>query len=250
MSQVFDILERNSDKDLAVALTRSFQEVEEAFLLSQWKLAGVSVGHFVEASRRLIELKLFSDYTPISKALPPLNMDTLKKYENANGDEGYRLHVPRALCAIYGLRNKRGYGHLSLELANKVDVTIMVETCRWVLAEFLRIESEFPTDVTDKLVSETVERQSPLIWKTGGVERILQNGLSLRDKVLILLYHKRTVEIDALVRATEAKTAYLKRTVKSLHVQRLLEFDETKSTCVISPTGNRAAESILINLLN
>lgn len=247
-SSVFDILEQAADTDLATAITRSYQEMEEAVTLAQWKLAGVSAGHFVEAVRRLIERKLFGQYTPISKPLSALSPQTLAKYESGQSDDSYRFHIPRALFAAYGIRNKKGYGHLSLELANHVDVSFMAETCRWALAELIRIESDYSVERTDKLVSQVTERRTPLIWRVGGVERIFDTNMTLRNSIILLLYHNRGMTLEALLRATEAKDAYLKRTVRDLHSKRLIEFSQDRSTCEISPSGSKLAEEILIRM--
>ncbi|MCA0930607.1 hypothetical protein [Ruegeria profundi] len=242
---LFDTLEQSSDTDLATAITRSYGEMEEAVALAQWKMAGVAAGHFVEAVRRFLELRVFGSYTPISKSLSGFNTQTLAKLESGSGDDSYRFHIPRALFALYGMRNKKGYGHLSLELASKVDVEFMAGTCRWVLAELVRINSGASIEETDRLVSQMTERRTPLIWVAGDAHRILETDLSLKDSSLLLLYHKRMMSVDDLARATEAKLGYLKRTLRKLHSERLIELNEDTLQCQISPSGSRVAEGLL-----
>jgi hypothetical protein len=247
-NDVFDILKQASDSELATAIVQCFEEIEHSFQLAQWKSAGIAAGHFVEAVRRLIELKLFGDYTPISKALPSLGNQTLLKYENAVGDEAYRIHIPRALISIYGIRNKRGYGHLSLEMASKVDVSYMSQTCQWVLAELIRINSTETMIDTDCLVEKTIERRSPLIWNVGGIERILHEKLPLKECILIILYHKRRSNFSHLQMTTEATIPYLRKTLKGMHGKRLIEYKQAEDTCIISPLGSKLAESCLQKL--
>jgi hypothetical protein len=246
--QLFAILESTADSDIASAVTRTFSEIEEAFMLAHWKSAGVSAGHFVEAVRRLVELKLFGSYTPISKTLPPLSQTTMNKYESATGEDGYRLHIPRALLTIYGIRNKRGYGHLSLETARKTDVQYMLNTCRWVLSEIVRVSSNLSVEETDLIVEKVTDRTMPLIWRVGGVQRILSTKLSLKNSILVLLYHSRSMQLSDLEAATESQTRYLKRAVREMHKSRLLELDETRESCELSPLGDKLAEELLVKL--
>lgn len=241
------VLKSIADDDLAKAISTSYREVEDAFALSQWKSSGISVGHFVEAVRRLIELRLFGEYTPIKNSLRPLNSATLTTYEQGNGDDGYRIHIPRTLVSIYGLRNKRGYGHLSLDVANRVDVSFMLSSVQWVVAEVLRIESEYSIEETDRIVSKVTERRLPLIWNSGGVRRILKAGIGLKEQILILLYQAQKGEsLDSMVKATEGKAPYVRRTLRNLHTRRFVEFDEPSGIIRLSPTGNKAAEELLL----
>ncbi len=242
---LIDILEQASDGDLAIAVTRSFSEMEEAVALAKWKLAGVAAGHFVEAVRRFIEFKASGTYTPISKSLSGFTTQSLAKFESLQLDDSYRFHIPRALFALYGMRNKKGYGHLSLELANKVDVEFMASVCRWVLAEIIRINSGASIEDTDRLVSQLTERRTPLIWVTETSHRVLETSLSLKDTSLLLLYHKRTMNLDELLHATEAKSGYLKRTLRKLHADRMIELNEETLICRISPLGSTTAETLM-----
>jgi hypothetical protein len=80
----------------------------------------------------------------------------VRRLENATGSEAYRLHIPRALFTIYGLRNKRGVGHLGLVSPNYLDATLIVATCKWVLGEILRAESTLTFDETAAIVDATL----------------------------------------------------------------------------------------------
>ena len=136
--QINTILEKASDKKLAEHIINSFKEVERNYHLKSWKTSSLDAGHFVEAVRRLIELKLFGQYTPINKPLPNFNDKCLNSYLNKQGEESYRIHIPRLLFTIYGIRNKRGIGHISNIKPNKIDSTLILSSCKWVLAEIIR----------------------------------------------------------------------------------------------------------------
>ena len=110
------------------------------------------------------------------------------------------------------------------------------------------MNSDYSIEETDKLVSQVTERRTPLIWRVGGVERILSAKISLKNSVLILLYHNRGMAFDALARATEAKDAYLRRTLRELHAKRQIEFCEEENFSEISPMGSKLAEEILTKM--
>ena len=67
--RVYDILESASDEMLAKSIINSYKEITENFVLEKWKYAELDAGHFVEAVRRFLELKLFGKYTSIDKKL-------------------------------------------------------------------------------------------------------------------------------------------------------------------------------------
>ena len=98
--------------DVVDALLNAYREIEENYVLKKWKASELDAGHFVEAARRIIEYELTSSYTLISQKLPNFNDKILLSYENASGDESFRILIPRALKAIYNIRNKRGVGHI------------------------------------------------------------------------------------------------------------------------------------------
>ena len=156
-SKALKILEAASDKTLAAAILTTFKEVEKNFFLRSWKTSELDSGHFVEAARRFIDCRLGGAYCPIGKTLPTFNNTELTRLENLTGKEAYRLHIPRALFAIYGLRNKRGVGHLGLISPNYLDATFIMATCKWVLGEFLRTESTMSFDDTMAVVERFVD---------------------------------------------------------------------------------------------
>lgn len=163
--EVKEIIKSASNDQLADLIVDSYKEVERNFFIKSWKTSELDAGHFVESVRRFIELKLFGQYTSINKGLAPLNDAALNSYINAQGDDSYRIHIPRILIAIYGIRNKRGVGHLSQIKPNHLDATFILSSVKWVLAEIVRINSTFKPDETKKIVDRIVDRSVEGIWE-------------------------------------------------------------------------------------
>jgi hypothetical protein len=160
------ILNAAGDTTLATLVLKTFKDLEQNYFFRSWKASSLDAGHFVEAVRRFLDLKLSGSYVPIENSLPPLNDRELKRLETFTGQDSYRLHIPRALVFTYGLRNKRGVGHLSTFAPNFLDATVILATCKWILAEILRLESTLTLDETTNIVDGIIEDLSPECGKS------------------------------------------------------------------------------------
>lgn len=238
------ILTTASDASLATEIITSYSEVESQFTLQKWKVSALDAGHFVESVRRFIELKLFGAYTAIGTSLPVFNEATLKRYEQAVGDESYRIVLPRILYAIYTVRNKRGVGHVGLVKPNQIDARLILQQVKWCLAELIRLNSALSLPETEKLIDAITVRQIEGLWKVGNVTRVLSTKLKADEKILLLLYDKSPQTSEELRNAIKYsnKSTFVKL-LKVLDHKMFLEF-KTDSTCILSPLGVAAAERI------
>jgi len=248
--RAYNIIESASDQIVAKEIIQSFQEIEKNYFLKSWKVSELDAGHFVEAIRRFLELKLFGNYTPIGTNLPNFNEVVLKRYESATGDESYRILIPRTLFVIYSIRNKRGVGHLALIKPNKIDASLILSSAKWVLAELVRLNSTYGIHESEELIDEIIERNIEGIWETGSIKRVLIDGLSLQEQILVLLFNFSTLDDRELFDIIEnGNYTYLKKILKSLHSKRLIEYNKS-GNCLISPKGSAIANKILENKRN
>ncbi len=243
---IYDILKTASDDKLANEIINSYKEIVENFIIEKWKYAELDAGHFVEAVRRFLEIKLFGKYTPINKKLSNFSNTVLTAYENAKGDESYRMLIPRTLYSIYTIRNKRGAGHLTGVSPNEMDATFILYSVKWVLAELVRLNSTLSPDETLALISSIVERQIDLIWKKDDVVRILNTNIPKRQQVLVLLYDENTQSEEELRKAIEySNPTNFRKVLKGFHKERFLEYESKHKICTITPKGLCAAEKII-----
>ncbi|KFZ29906.1 hypothetical protein IDAT_02110 [Pseudidiomarina atlantica] len=249
-SKVRRIIEAASDKVLSDHIVDSYKEVERNYFIKSWKTSELDAGHFVESVRRLVELKLFGKYTPISKGLPPFNDNTMLSYVNSSGDDSYRIHIPRALLTVYGIRNKRGVGHISNVSPNHLDATFIVSSVKWVLAEIVRINSSYQPDETSRIVDHIVDRSVEGIWENSDITRVLVEGLSLKEQIMFILCATNETFDQKILEIIEYKNqAYFKRTLKQLHSSRYIEYRPT-GECLISPKGIAYAEELILTKVN
>jgi len=241
-------LESKYPSDLVKALIDSYIELKRNFKLGKFKPSELEGGFFVECVRRIIEFELFGTTIPISKKLSIFNDSEMKRYENANGDESFRIHIPRVLKSIYNIRNKRGVGHLSKVSANLIDSTYIVAACDWVMAELLRQVSNLEPDECQRIVDSIVLRKLPIVFEDGDTQRILNIQMSTKDKVLTLLYHNsHPIEDKKLFDWIEYSnmSVFKLKVLKPLHKSRFIEYRKN-GTCVLTPKGIEYVEDVIL----
>ena len=170
MNPVQSILEARYPKEIVDSLLAAYHSLKENFYLGKYKPSELEGGFIVEAIRRIIEFELFG--TTILPATPLSNFtdQEMKRYEQANGDESFRIHIPRVIKSIYNIRNKRGVGHISGVIPNVIDSTLIVSCSDWVMAELIRINSNLPYNQCEELISSLVQKKTPLVFDTGKVQ--------------------------------------------------------------------------------
>jgi len=231
--------------DLVNALLGAYEDVLTNYRIEKWKPSELDAGHFVEAARRIIEQVLFGKYTPLSKSMGSFSPAVLSKYESATGDESFRVLMPRVLFSIYCIRNKRGVGHISSISPNKLDATYILNSTKWVLAEFVRISISADADEAHELTNSILEREVDLIWDDGESFMILNTKLKADQKILISLYKRDRVELEELrtLIGYKNKTNFNKLAEK-LKSNKFIDIT-AHSVCKLSPLGLKEAESII-----
>jgi hypothetical protein len=246
MNQVATLLSARYPVDIVENVIKSYVEVESNYRLGKWKPSELDAGHFVESVRRILEFELLNNYTPFSKSIDKFNETALSKYENAKGNESFRILIPRVLYSVYCIRNKRGVGHVSEVPPNEIDATYILYSVKWVLAEIIRIVSKVSIEEVKILLSKIVERHIDLIWDDGTSFLILDKKIKTGDKVLLVLYKKDSVkdqDIQTLVKYTNR--TYFNKILNQLKKDLLI--DQLKDgRCRLSPLGiKRVEEQIL-----
>jgi hypothetical protein len=245
-SAVEAALKKRYPPDIVDKLLAAYREIEENYVLRKWKASELDAGHFVEAVRRVLEQELLGAHTPIATQLSQFTDQVLKQYENAAGDESFRMLIPRALKSIFNVRNKRGIGHLGGFEANEMDATYILYTVKWVLAELVRIASGSSVGDAQRLVEQIVERKMELIWTSGDVMRVLDPKMATREQVLVLLSFKSPRTDTELQKAIGySNSTNFRKILKRLDKDALIHYD-TAGTCTLLPTGHAEAEAIAL----
>lgn len=232
-------------EEIANHIVSSYQEVEENFRLEKWKTSELDAGHFVEATRRLIENKLYGNYTAFTASIGSFNQAVLNKMEAAPGLEEYRILIPRVLYAMYCIRNKRGVGHIAAISPNKLDATFILHSAKWVLAELVRLSSQSTPGEAKQIVDQILERQIDLIWEDDDTFMVLDRKLTATEKILLVLYKQDRITVETLRERVDYKN-------KSAFVKILQDHQREKAIaitsegiCKLSPLGIALAERLI-----
>lgn len=227
-------------------LLGAYREIEENFTIRKWKASELDAGHFGEAARRIVEYELFGSYSPIENSLNNFNDNELKRYENSKGEESLRMLIPRALKAVYNIRNKRGVGHIGPISPNEMDATFILYSVKWVLAEFVRLACGTKAADTQKLIEAIIERRIGLLWKHEQIVRILDSKISTREQVLVLLFDLSPQTSAQLQQNTEYKNkSNLIKLLKRLHQDRLVVLT-ADGLVHLTPKGVPEAEKVML----
>lgn len=241
------ILVTKFSNELVDALLNAYIEVVMNYRIEKWKPSELDAGHFVEISRRIIETELFGSSKSLNESLGSFNQQVLNKYETANGDESYRILMPRVLFSVYCVRNKRGVGHISSISPNKLDATFILNAVKWVLAELVRLSGASNPDEAYEVASFILERDVDLIWDDGESFMILDKRLKADQKVLLSLYKKDRVTLEQLQALVEYKNkTNFRKVCEKLRSEKLIDITSDQ-ICKLSPLGIQSAELIIQN---
>ncbi|MFL5842809.1 MAG: hypothetical protein ACJ77Z_20370 [Thermoleophilaceae bacterium] len=182
------------------------------------------------------------------KNMPQACQDLEKNYPKALRSP--RIQIPRMIVALYEIRNNRGVGHLGGDVdPNHMDAVCVLQMSKWIVAELVRILHDMSTDDAAELVDALVEREVPLVWKVGGKRRVLDPKMPVTDKTLLLLHGcTGLVPEDDLRDWVEHPDAakYRRDVLRKFHAAKLVEYDPTAGTVVLSPKGVERVETKLI----
>jgi hypothetical protein len=157
-----------------------------------------------------------------------------------------RVHIPRVLIALYEVRNNRSVGHVGGDVdPNHMDSVWVLASVKWVMAELVRIFHNVDVVTATATVEALTTRTIPSIWEVGRQRRVLHHDMSMKDKMLLLLYGLAGPASEKdLVSWTEHSNASVFRrdVIKPAHKRKLIEYDATEKIVHLSPTGARYVE--------
>jgi hypothetical protein len=249
-SEINKVLVTAYGEEIAEALILAFNEVQSNFRLGKWKPSELDGGHFVEVTRRILEIELFGTITPFSKELPRFDDAAMKKYEQASEKcESFRLLIPRVLLSIYSIRNKRGVGHVGTVSPNEMDSSVILSSIKWVLAEIVRIKSGLSPGDTQRIVNSIIHREIPILWKKGDIRRILDPAISAKEQTLILLLDEQPLKTETIREAIEYMnvTRFTSHVIMPLHKERMIYYDTGSKQCHLTSKGEIIAEKLVVS---
>lgn len=109
-------------------------------------------------------------------------------YQQVPNSTSARILIPRMMMGLYDIRNNRGVGHAGAEVdPNHMDATAVLYGAKWLMAELVRLLHALTTDAATAIVDGLIEREVAWVWTHGDKKRVLRNGLTWKQKTLVLM---------------------------------------------------------------
>lgn len=178
-------------------LVKHYGDLKKAFIRGDYDACGSRSGKFCETMIRFIQNHLEGKYTRFGQQV---NLyDEIRRLESlpgTSGPEPLRVFIPRAMCFLYTLRNKRGFAHVGGDLdSDPIDAATCVRVSDWCLCELIRVIHNLSLEDAQALVNTIASKEVPDVWSVGGRRRVLRRGLDYKSQTLLLLYS----EVDEAV---------------------------------------------------
>lgn len=243
--------------DLRKRLLRNYATVKSNALQPHHDAVGHQVGKLSEVLLRVLQHLLTGASTPLSTGLADFKgeCEKLERVPKAAGAEGLRILMPRALAFLYTLRNKRDFGHVGGEVdANAIDALTSIRLADWCMCELVRVCHSVPLEDARLICDSIARREMPMTWSVLGRKRILNPTLSYREQTLLLLY----AEVDTAIPAEDLfewtehshRGTFNRDVLHKLHKGRLVEWDRETDMVMLSPTGTREVETVVVPRVN
>ncbi|PYT15306.1 MAG: hypothetical protein DMG59_14220 [Acidobacteria bacterium] len=238
---------------LVQALLNAYAELKENFNFEKFRPSELEGGRFAEAAIRIVQHLATGSHDPMGKPLPSFDkiVAALEKVASTSAHDSLRIHIPRALWAVYGIRNRRDVGHIGGDVnPNRADAYFVVAICDWVLAEFLRLTFNCSLVEAQRMVDNLVERKVPIIQDFAGFPKILRTDMAIPDRILALAYRSggNGVAIEDLQKWLKpAKPGPIGVAILRLDRKSVLHRDGNR--CFITLSGIRHVEQTMAFVL-
>lgn len=232
-------------------LLEAFNSIVNNYREGRWEPSELNGGKLCEVIYSI--LRGYVDGNFPAKSSKPSNMvDACNALTSAPGNfpRAVKIQIPRVLIALYEVRNNRGVGHVGGEVdPNHMDATMVLHCSKWLIAELVRLFHSVDTATATVVVEALTERELPIIWKVGTKKRVLKNGLSMKDKTLLLIYSQAESinESNLLDWVEHSNAAVFRRDVLVKgHKSKLWEYDKVAKLVTLSPLGSDYVEKKLL----
>jgi hypothetical protein len=180
------------DSGLAKQLITEFTSIEKRFSLGDWEPATLDGGQFAEIASRII-YHIDSGLLDSTRSVH----DSLTYVEDSKGlnshsypDRKSAQHTSRIIRSIYKFRSDRGAVHIDPSYtANHLDSKLVLENCRWVMSEILRIFWTNDRSKVASLIRDLIEFDQIIIGDYDGTLLVHNSGCTAGEEILLLLHH-------------------------------------------------------------
>lgn len=231
-------------------LITEYQSIVQNFLEQRWRPAELQGGLFSEIVYTILDGQAKGKYA--AKPAKPKDFVGACRQLESNSQphvpRSFKILIPRMLPALYEVRNNRSVGHVGGDVdPNHMDSVAVLSMCNWVMGELVRVYHGLSVPEAQAVVEALAEVRIPVIWTSGNLKRVLNPRLSLADQILLLTATSvpSTTAQNLQTWIEENDSKYFMRTLRRLHKERHLEFDEQSGSVQILPPGSRAVQELI-----
>jgi len=230
-------LKNSIDPKLVDSLFEHFYELQSRYVQGDFEPSELNGGKFAETATRIIQFLTSGQFTPLGRHIPRLaqTLDSFEQLPSRQHNESLRKHIPRVLKAVCEVRNNRGVGHTPGDInPNFMDASLVLANCSWVLAEFIRLQTNMNETEAQAFVDSLVSRPIPVIQDIEGYPKILYPEFSVPNKTLLLLYFKGSGGIERSILVNWLERERIKKDTILKSLQRL----DTSADIHVHENGN------------
>lgn len=208
-------------------LLAEYREITRNYAEHRWRPSELSGGIFCEIVYTILHGYAAGAY-PSTPSKPPNFPNACKLLENGSTTavpHSFRILIPRALPALYDIRNNRSVGHAGGDVdSNHMDATLVLAMANWIMAELVRVLHNLPIREAQTLVDALADRRIPLVWEGVNMRRVLDPKMKLGEQFIILIASKSgTVNVADLLDWTGYKNkSYFMKMLREFHDKRRL----------------------------
>ncbi|WP_345949981.1 hypothetical protein ABDD95_00715 [Mucilaginibacter sp. PAMB04274] len=236
---------------LKLPLITEYNSIIKNYMEHRWTAAELSGGKFCEIVYTILDGYSKGSFES-SPSKPSNFVDACRKLENkSNVPRSFQILIPRMLPALYEIRNNRNVGHIGGDVdPNIMDSQAVAAMCSWILGEIIRVLHNTTILDAQKIVDFITIRKIPIVWDIGNIKRILEQGLNLKDKILLLMGSSQgATSFEDLIIWTEYKDRkYFLRSLRELHSKRLIEMNSKEGSVDLLPPGSLHVEKLILKL--
>ncbi len=232
---------------LRVPLIEQFTELLSAYRRGDWEKVGLKAGKICEIVYSVLAGHVAGSF-PTSPSKPQNMVAACTALEQAGPSfsRSVRIQIPRILIATYELRNNRAIGHVGSEVdPNHMDAEFFLRSCKWIVAELVRVFDTTKPDAAKALIDGITERTLPLIWESDGKKRVLNPKLNHRERALALTYSCQggaTAKDICSWAGYSNLSRYRNEILSELHRDALIDFDTNNDRVLLLPSGAKFVE--------
>ena len=197
--EIINALSSQIDPSLAGALIAEFIDLEKTFFLEKWKYSQLDGGRFCEVVARIL-YSIDSGNINLNKPVDDcLQYVENNKVKHAFPEQRSAIHIAKILRATYKLRSQRGAVHVAPDYsADESDSKLVVENCRWLMIEILRLFWGKDKKAVIEVMREITRFQIPIIRDYEGRILVQRTDFTVEEEILLLLYRAGNVGMKNL----------------------------------------------------